>query len=49
MIKKCLFPTAGYETRFLAATKAVLKEILPILIKPLFGMIPKWKFNEMSI
>jgi UTP--glucose-1-phosphate uridylyltransferase len=35
MIKKCLFPTAGYGTRFLPATKAVPKEMLPILTKPL--------------
>jgi UTP--glucose-1-phosphate uridylyltransferase len=35
MIKKCLFPVAGYGTRFLPATKAMPKEILPILEKPL--------------
>lgn len=35
MIKKCLFPAAGYGTRFLPATKAMPKEILPILDKPL--------------
>ncbi|MCZ6656210.1 MAG: UTP--glucose-1-phosphate uridylyltransferase GalU [Gammaproteobacteria bacterium] len=35
MIKKCLFPVAGYGTRFLPATKAMPKEILPILNKPL--------------
>jgi UTP--glucose-1-phosphate uridylyltransferase len=35
MIKKCLFPVAGYGTRFLPATKAMAKEILPILDKPL--------------
>ncbi|MEZ5560749.1 MAG: UTP--glucose-1-phosphate uridylyltransferase GalU [Pseudomonadales bacterium] len=35
MIKKCLFPVAGYGTRFLPATKAMPKEILPILDKPL--------------
>jgi UTP--glucose-1-phosphate uridylyltransferase len=35
MIKKCLFPAAGYGTRFLPATKAMPKEILPILNKPL--------------
>ena len=35
MIKKCLFPAAGYGTRFLPATKAVPKEMLPILSKPL--------------
>jgi UTP--glucose-1-phosphate uridylyltransferase len=40
MIKKCLFPAAGYGTRFLPSTKAVPKEMLPILTKPLlqFGV-----------
>jgi len=35
MISKCLFPAAGYGTRFLPATKAVPKEMLPIITKPL--------------
>ena len=35
MVKKCLFPAAGYGTRFLPATKSVPKEMLPILNKPL--------------
>lgn len=35
MIKNCLFPVAGYGTRFLPATKAMPKEILPIVNKPL--------------
>ncbi len=34
-IQKCLFPAAGYGTRFLPATKAIPKEMLPILTKPL--------------
>ena len=40
MIKKCLFPAAGYGTRFLPATKAVPKEMLPIVNRPLieFGV-----------
>ena len=40
MISTCLFPAAGYGTRFLPATKAVPKEMLPILTKPLlqFGV-----------
>ena len=36
IINKCLFPVAGYGTRFLPATKAIPKEMLPILTKPLF-------------
>ncbi|MDA3054584.1 MULTISPECIES: UTP--glucose-1-phosphate uridylyltransferase GalU [unclassified Campylobacter] len=35
MIKTCLFPAAGYGTRFLPATKSLPKEMLPILTKPL--------------
>ncbi len=35
MIKKCLFPAAGYGTRFLPTTKATPKEMLPVLTKPL--------------
>ncbi|NNJ90198.1 MAG: UTP--glucose-1-phosphate uridylyltransferase GalU [Gammaproteobacteria bacterium] len=35
MIRKCLFPAAGYGTRFLPATKSMPKEVLPILNKPL--------------
>ncbi|WP_296823685.1 UTP--glucose-1-phosphate uridylyltransferase, partial [Sulfurovum sp.] len=35
LITKCLFPAAGYGTRFLPATKATPKEMLPILTKPL--------------
>jgi len=34
-LKKCLFPAAGYGTRFLPATKAIPKEMLPVLTKPL--------------
>ena len=34
-LRKCLFPVAGYGTRFLPATKAMPKEMLPILTKPL--------------
>jgi len=33
MIRKCLFPAAGYGTRFLPATKAMPKEVMPILNK----------------
>jgi UTP--glucose-1-phosphate uridylyltransferase len=35
MVSKCLFPVAGYGTRFLPATKAMPKEMLPILNTPL--------------
>jgi UTP--glucose-1-phosphate uridylyltransferase len=34
-ISKCLFPAAGYGTRFLPATKAMPKEMLPVVTKPL--------------
>lgn len=34
-ISICLFPAAGYGTRFLPATKAMPKEMLPVLTKPL--------------
>jgi len=34
-LRKCLFPAAGYGTRFLPATKVLPKEMLPILDKPL--------------
>ena len=35
MITKAIFPVAGFGTRFLPATKATPKEMLPILDKPL--------------
>ena len=35
IVNKCLFPVAGYGTRFLPVTKTVPKEMLPILTKPL--------------
>ena len=35
VIKKCLFPAAGYGTRFLPATKSMPKEMLPVVSKPL--------------
>ena len=34
-IKKAVFPVAGFGTRFLPATKAMPKEMLPIVDKPL--------------
>lgn len=40
VINKCLFPAAGYGTRFLPATKSMPKEMMPIVNKPLieFGV-----------
>ncbi|MBE3606455.1 UTP--glucose-1-phosphate uridylyltransferase GalU [Campylobacter sp. RM13119] len=35
MLQTCLFPAAGYGTRFLPATKSLPKEMLPIITKPL--------------
>ena len=35
MIKKAVFPVAGLGTRFLPATKACPKEMLPVVDKPL--------------
>ena len=39
-IQKCLFPAAGFGTRFLPTTKSMPKEMLPIVNKPLiqFGV-----------
>lgn len=34
-IAKAVFPVAGFGTRFLPATKAMPKELLPIADKPL--------------
>lgn len=34
-IKKAVFPVAGFVTRILPTTKATLKELLPIVDKPL--------------
>ena len=35
MIKKAVLPVAGFGTRFLPASKAIPKEMLPIIDKPL--------------
>lgn len=45
MVNKCLFPAAGYGTRFLPATKAVPKEMLPILSKPLLQYATEEAFS----
>ncbi|MFT4192836.1 MAG: sugar phosphate nucleotidyltransferase, partial [Comamonas sp.] len=34
-IRKAVFPVAGLGSRFLPATKAIAKEMLPIVDKPL--------------
>ena len=34
-IRKAVFPVAGLGTRFLPATKAMPKELLPIIDKPI--------------
>ena len=34
-IRKAVFPVAGFGTRFLPATKAMPKELLPIIDKPI--------------
>ena len=34
-VKKAVFPVAGLGTRFLPATKAIPKEMLPIIVRPL--------------
>lgn len=41
-IKKVIFPVAGMGTRFLPATKAVPKEMLPVIDKPLI----QWAVEE---
>ena len=38
-IKKAVFPVAGYGTRFLPATKASPKEMLPLVDKPLIQYV----------
>ena len=35
MIRKAVLPVAGFGTRFLPASKAIPKEMLPIIDKPL--------------
>ena len=34
-LRTCVFPCAGYGTRFLPATKAIPKEMLPLIDKPI--------------
>ena len=51
MVNKCLFPVAGYGTRFLPATKAMPKEMLPILNTPLvqYGVEEAYKAGMRNI
>ena len=37
-IRKAVFPVAGLGTRFLPATKAIPKELLPIVDRPLIQL-----------
>jgi len=46
MIKKCIFPVAGYGTRFLPVTKSVPKEMLPIGSRPLIEFSVEEAFNS---
>ncbi len=41
MIKKAVIPAAGYGTRFLPITKAIPKEMLPIIDEPAISIIVK--------
>jgi nucleoside-diphosphate-sugar epimerase len=46
MIRKAVIPAAGMGTRFLPATKAQPKEMLPVVDKPVITkakMLLKWK------
>lgn len=38
-VKKCVIPVAGFGTRFLPATKALPKEMFPILDKPVMQLL----------
>ena len=38
-VKKAIIPVAGFGTRMLPATKAIAKELLPILDKPIIQII----------
>jgi len=45
-IQKCLFPVAGFGTRFLPFTKTIPKEMLPILTKPLIQLATEEAFSS---
>ena len=46
-IRKAVFPVAGLGTRFLPATKAMAKEMLPIVDKPLIQYAVESAVREM--
>ena len=46
MIKKAILPVAGFGTRFLPASKATPKEMLPIIDKPLVQYAVEEAINE---
>ena len=50
MLQTCVFPAAGYGTRFLPATKTLPKEMLPILTKPLihYGVDGHYRSGSLS-
>ena len=45
-IKKAVIPVAGFGTRFLPATKAMPKEMLPIIDKPVIQYIVEEAVNS---
>ena len=46
IVKKAIIPAAGYGTRMLPATKAIPKEMLPIVDKPAIQYIVEEAFNS---
>ena len=44
-VRKAVIPAAGFGTRFLPATKAVPKEMLPIVDKPTIQYIAEEAIN----
>ena len=48
MIKKAVLPVAGFGTRFLPASKAIPKEMLPIIDKPLVQYAVEEAINTVS-
>lgn len=45
-VKKCIIPAAGFGTRFLPATKAQAKEMLPIVDKPVIQYLVEEAVNS---